>query len=159
FRQAVEGLDGAPDTDVKAARPALPPLATLLPPLQRSFAEIALLARSPVSILLHGETGTGKEVVARAIHTLSGRSGPFVAVNCGALVASLVESELFGVKKGAFSGAGEDRPGLVRSAHKGTLFLDEVGDLPLPSQAALLRVLQEREVLPVGATKPVTVDV
>jgi len=159
FRDAVEGLEGAADVDARSAAPPLPALATVLPPLQRAFAEVDLLARSPVSIILFGESGTGKEVVARAVHVLSKRSGPFVAVNCGALVPSLVESELFGVKKGAFSGAGEDRPGLVRSAHKGTLFLDEVGDLPPPAQAALLRVLQEREVLPVGGTKPVAVDV
>jgi len=113
---------------------------------------------SPVSVVLHGESGTGKEVVARAIHELSGRAGAFVAVNCGALPDTLVESELYGHKKGAFSGALEDRPGLVRSADRGTLFLDEIGDLPLPAQAAFLRVLQEREVMPVGATRPVPVD-
>jgi sigma-54 dependent transcriptional regulator, acetoin dehydrogenase operon transcriptional activator AcoR len=96
--------------------------------------------------------------VARAVHALSGRRGAYLAVNCGALPDTLVESELFGHKKGAFSGAVEDRPGLVRAADHGTLFLDEVGDLPLPSQAALLRVLQEEEVLPVGATRALPVD-
>jgi len=111
-----------------------------------------------VTVALSGESGTGKEVLARAIHALSGRSGPFVAVNCGALPKDLVESELFGHKKGAFSGALEDRPGLVRAAHGGTLFLDEVGDLPLQAQPALLRVLQEKQVQPVGATSPVAVD-
>jgi transcriptional regulator with GAF, ATPase, and Fis domain len=97
-------------------------------------------------------------VAAQAVHALSGRSGAFVAVNCGALPETLVESQLFGHRKGAFSGATEDRPGLVRSAHRGTLFLDEIGDLPLDSQAALLRVLQERQVMPIGATQPVEVD-
>jgi transcriptional regulator with PAS, ATPase and Fis domain len=107
---------------------------------------------------VRGESGTGKEVIARAIHRLSGRTGAFVAVNCGALPDTLVESELFGFRKGAFSGANEDRPGLVRSAEGGTLFLDEIGDLPAASQAAFLRVLQEREVMPIGANRPVPVD-
>jgi transcriptional regulator with PAS, ATPase and Fis domain len=111
-----------------------------------------------VPVLLAGATGTGKEVIARVVHTISGRSGDFVPVNCGALPATLVESELFGVKKGAFSGAIADRPGLVRAADGGTLFLDEIGDLPLPAQVAFLRVLQEREVCPVGDTKARPVD-
>src|SRR5207248_8889870 len=102
---------------------------------------------------------TGKEVVASAIHALSGRAGPFQAVNCGALPAALVESELLGYRRGAFTGAEDDRAGLVRSAHGGTLFLDEIGDLPLTAQAALLRVLQEGEVHALGATRPVKIDV
>jgi transcriptional regulator with PAS, ATPase and Fis domain len=116
------------------------------------------VARAQVPILIGGATGTGKEVVARAIHTLSGRTGAFVAVNCGALPATLVESELFGVKKGAFSGAVADRPGLLRAADGGTLLLDEIGDLPLAAQVAFLRVLQEREVLAVGDTRARPVD-
>jgi transcriptional regulator with GAF, ATPase, and Fis domain len=119
---------------------------------------LGLVARSRVTVLVRGETGTGKEVIASAIHQLSGRAGRFIAVNCGALAESLVESELFGYRKGAFSGAAEDRPGLVRSSDKGTLLLDEIGDLPLSAQAALLRVLQEEEVVAVGATHPVKVD-
>jgi transcriptional regulator with AAA-type ATPase domain len=117
------------------------------------------LARSDVSLLLLGESGTGKEVLARRLHQRSMRSGDFVAVNCGAIPAPLVESQLFGHIKGSFSGAVRDERGLVRSADGGTLFLDEIADLPMPSQAALLRVLQEREVVPVGATRPVRVRV
>jgi transcriptional regulator with PAS, ATPase and Fis domain len=111
-----------------------------------------------VPIVLRGATGTGKEVIARAIHAASGRGGPLVAVNCGALPDELVESELFGYRKGAFSGALEDRPGLMRSADGGTLLLDEIADLPLATQAVLLRVLQQHEVLPLGASRPVPVD-
>jgi DNA-binding NtrC family response regulator len=133
-------------------------LTTLLPGLQRTFDQVERIARSAVPLVLRGETGTGKEVVARAVHRLSRRPGPFVAVNCAALAPSLVESELFGYRKGAFSGALEDRAGLVRGADRGTLLLDEIGDLPLPAQATLLRVLQEREVLPVGGTTPIGVD-
>jgi transcriptional regulator with GAF, ATPase, and Fis domain len=112
-----------------------------------------------VSIVLLGETGTGKEVIARALHVLSGRTGAFVAVNCGALPASLLEAELFGHRRGAFTGAIGERTGLVRSAEGGTLFLDEIGELPPASQTAFLRVLQEREVVPIGDDRPVKVDV
>jgi len=133
--------------------------ATLRPELGRALAALDAVARSSVPVLLRGETGTGKELAAAAVHARSGRGGPFRAVNCGALPAALVASELFGYRKGAFSGADEDRPGLVRSAEGGTLFLDELADLPAEGQAALLRVLQEGEVLPLGATRPVPVDV
>ena len=119
---------------------------------------LARAAQSRLPVVLHGESGTGKEILAHAVHQLSGRQGPFQAINCAALAPSLVESELFGYRKGAFSGATEDRKGLLRSADEGTLFLDEVGDLPLPAQGALLRVLQESEVVPVGATQAVPVD-
>jgi DNA-binding NtrC family response regulator len=136
-----------------------PLLATRRLDYASALVDLGAVAPTPVSVLLLGETGTGKEVLARAVHDASARRGPFVAVNCGALPATLIESELFGYKKGAFSGAAEDRAGLVRSADGGTLFLDEIGDLPLPSQAALLRVLQEREVTPLGATRPVKVDI
>jgi transcriptional regulator with GAF, ATPase, and Fis domain len=110
-------------------------------------------------VVLYGPTGSGKELAARALHQLSGRAGAFVAVNCGSIAKTLVETELFGYRKGAFSGADEDRPGLMRTADKGTLFLDEIADLPLGSQSVLLRALQESEVLPVGATRPVKIDV
>lgn len=147
------------DVDVGDLEDVPKAFGTLLPWLTRDLQTLARVARSEVSVLLRGETGTGKEVLARAIHAQSGRSGPFVAVNCGALPATLVESLLFGHKRGAFSGAAQDELGLVRTAERGTLFLDEVGDLGAPAQAALLRVLQEREVLPVGATKPIATDV
>lgn len=132
---------------------------TLHVELEAAIRKLDQIARSTINVVLLGESGTGKEVFARAIHRASGRSGPFQAVNCGALPQTLVEVELFGCKKGAFSGAIADREGLVRSANGGTLLLDEIGDLPLPSQTALLRVIQEREVLSVGATRAVPVDV
>jgi DNA-binding NtrC family response regulator len=132
---------------------------TLVPSIARDLDRLARIARSPVPVLLLGETGTGKEVTARAVHALSFRTGPFVAVNCAAIARELVEATLFGHKRGAYSGAVADNLGLVREADGGTLLLDEVGDLPLAAQAALLRVLQEGEVLPVGASRPVKVDV
>jgi transcriptional regulator with AAA-type ATPase domain len=151
-------LDGFPPDFDAARAPTLPGLATFVPAMVRAFADLGPIARMRAPILIHGQTGTGKELVARAAHELGGRSGPFVAINCGALPPTLIESELFGVRKGAFSGATEDRAGFIRSADGGTLFLDEIGDLPPASQAALLRVLQEREVTPLGATRPIPVD-
>jgi ActR/RegA family two-component response regulator len=133
-------------------------MTTLLGSWHFELERLRQIAPSEIPILIEGESGTGKEILARAVHALSGRSGAFVPVNCGALPENLVESELFGYKKGAFSGAGTDQPGLVRSADGGTLFLDEIGDLPPSSQAALLRVLQEREVMPVGGTRSVPID-
>jgi transcriptional regulator of acetoin/glycerol metabolism len=131
---------------------------TLLPDHALHLRELALVARSPLSILLLGETGTGKEVIARSVHELSLRPGPFIAVNCGALSGSLLDAQLFGHVRGSFTGAVRDEPGFVRASDRGTLFLDEIGDLPGPAQAALLRVLQEHEVVPVGGTRPVKVD-
>jgi transcriptional regulator with GAF, ATPase, and Fis domain len=133
-------------------------LVSVLPTLQAQYDHLEQIARSTLPVVLRGETGTGKELVARAVHRLSGRPGELVSVNCGALPATLLESELFGYRKGAFSNAVEDRSGLVRAADRGTLFLDEIGDLPLSSQAALLRVLQEGEVMPLGSTRPIKVD-
>jgi len=121
---------------------------------------IEMLAPSDASVLIMGETGTGKELIARHVHKLSHRRrGPFVAVNCGAFSESLVESELFGHERGAFTGAFVAKAGWFEAANGGTLFLDEIGDLPLPIQVKLLRVLQEREVVRLGARKPVQVDV
>jgi transcriptional regulator with AAA-type ATPase domain len=145
------------DVDLMGTK-ELPGLQTLVPEIASDLGRLRQIAASEIAILVEGESGTGKEVLARAVHSLSLRTGVFVAVNCGALPDNLVESELFGYKRGAFSGATADTPGLVRSADGGTLFLDEIGDLPAASQAALLRVLQEREVTPVGGTRPVQID-
>ncbi len=151
--------DGTPNvieyTDLKSRPPGT---GTLVPIVNQGMPRLVRVAMSKLSVLLLGESGAGKEVLARSIHTLSGRSGPFVPINCGALAPTLVESQLFGYVKGAFSGALKDEPGLVRSASGGTLFLDEIGELPPAAQATLLRVLQEREVLPVGGTRAVPVD-
>jgi DNA-binding NtrC family response regulator len=135
------------------------PLVTLVPELAARFVDLRRIARTELPILVGGATGTGKERIAHAVHVESGRRGAFVAVNCGALPPGLVESELFGHRKGAFSGAIADAPGLVLAADGGTLFLDEVGDLPPAAQAALLRVLQDHEVRAVGSTSSVAVDV
>ncbi len=120
---------------------------------------IGRAAPDPSPVLLLGETGTGKEYIAREIHRLSHRSGPLVAINCSALSPQIIDSQLFGHVKGAFTGATADQPGLFRAAQGGTLFLDEIGDLPLALQPKLLRALQESEVQPVGSTKLVPVDV
>ena len=127
--------------------------------IDRAASMLERVAKVPMSVLLLGETGTGKELFAELVHEASGRRGPLVAINCAALPPQLVESELFGFKRGAFSGADRDKPGLVRAADGGTLFLDEIGDLPLEAQAKLLRLLQSREVIPLGATAPERVDV
>ena len=117
------------------------------------------ISKSPISVIVLGESGTGKEVFARQVHEWSGRPGSFCALNCAAIPHNLLESELFGYRRGAFSGAERDHVGHVRAADQGTLFLDEVGDMPLEAQAKLLRVLQTKEVLPLGATAPEMVDV
>ncbi len=116
------------------------------------------MARTSLPVLILGASGTGKELVSRAVHALSQRRGAFVGVNCGALPENLVEAELFGARRGAFTGASDDKPGLVRASDQGTLFLDEIGDLALRAQPALLRILQEREVLAIGATRATAVD-
>jgi DNA-binding NtrC family response regulator len=160
YREAIPTPSGTPaDLDKRDLAHSHEGLATLLPNLAREFAALANVARSRLPLLLLGETGTGKEVLARGVHGMSGLAGPLVPVNCGAIPESLLEGQLFGHVRGAFSGAIRDEVGLVRSADRGTLFLDEIGDLPASSQAALLRVLQEGEVQPVGATRAVKVDI
>jgi sigma-54-specific transcriptional regulator len=117
------------------------------------------VARSDATVLIVGETGTGKELVARHVHKVSGRPGPFVAVNCGAFSESLIDAELFGHEAGAFTGAARARAGWFEAASGGTLFLDEIGDLSLALQVKLLRVLQERQVVRIGSTRPIGLDV
>ncbi len=133
-------------------------LATHDPDLAAQVEVLSRLARTDLPILLRGPTGSGKEVVASACHDLSGRAGPFVAINLAAVPPSLLESELFGHRRGAFTGAVDDRIGVIRGAHRGTLFLDEIAELSPAGQAALLRVLQQREVMPVGGPAPIAVD-
>ncbi|AUL83622.1 sigma-54-dependent transcriptional regulator [Escherichia coli] len=122
---------------------------------------ISRIAPSPSSVMVVGESGTGKEVVARAIHKLSGRRNkPFIAINCAAIPGQLLESELFGYVKGAFTGASANgKTGLIQAANTGTLFLDEIGDMPLMLQAKLLRAIEAREILPIGASSPIQVDI
>ena len=118
------------------------------------------VARSMAPVLVQGESGTGKELVARAIHEVSARAGqPFIAVNCGAIPENLLEAEFFGYRKGAFTGAAEDREGFFQAAHGGTLFLDEIGDMPLAMQSKLLRAIQERSVRPIGAVAEIPLNV
>jgi len=154
----------APGKDL--ARPA-PTDATLDPnelPMGDAMARVHKLARriahSQRNLLLLGETGVGKEVMARMVHRLSARcDGPFVGINCAAVSGSLFESELFGFEKGAFTGATQAKPGLIETAHHGTMFLDEVGEMPTSTQVKLLRVLETREVLRVGGLRPHEIDV
>jgi len=130
------------------------------PVMQKIYASVARLARSSIPVLLHGETGTGKEVIARSLHDLSPRSArPMVCVNCGAIPQQLVESTLFGHERGAFTGASQQQKGIFESADGGTVFLDEVGELPAAAQAALLRVLETKRVTRVGSTKEIDLDV
>src|SRR5262249_5807655 len=127
--------------------------------MKRVLEQAARVAPRSVPVLVEGESGTGKELLARAIHAESGRKGKFIAINCGAIPPDLLESELFGHKKGAFTSAVADRAGVFEAAHEGTLFLDELGELPLDAQVKLLRALQEGEITRVGDTKTVKVDV
>ncbi len=141
-----------PTTEIAPGLMAGSLMSSVLEPAMRA-------APSDLPVILEGETGTGKEVVARAIHAWSGRRGPFVAVNCAALPEALAEGELFGYRRGAFTGADRASPGFFRGAEGGTLLLDEVSDMPLGIQAKLLRVLEQRQVQPLGEAQPVSIDV
>lgn len=150
-RQLREKLSGRDD---------LKNLVGMSPKMERLFASVRKVADTEATVLITGESGTGKELVARAIHTLSSRkSAPFIAINCAAIPRDLLESELFGHTKGAFTGAVKDRVGKFQLADRGTLFLDEVGDLPVELQPKLLRALQERIVEPLGGGKAQKIDV
>ncbi|MDA1194131.1 MAG: sigma-54 dependent transcriptional regulator [Planctomycetota bacterium] len=159
---------GRAEGPVASAEPAIAPITPAeIPGLVGSspawtavLEQIWRLGPTPCSVVIRGETGTGKELAARALHMISGRAaGPFVPVNCGAIHPETMHAELFGHVRGAFTGAMQSRTGLVRTAHQGTLFLDEVGDMPPAMQVALLRMLQERCVRPVGGTRDIDVDV
>jgi DNA-binding NtrC family response regulator len=142
-----------PDTERTTA------LAGTSAPIQRLRAQVARLARADAPVLIWGESGSGKELAAQAIHALSPRaSGPFVPINCGAIAPTLIQSELFGHARGAFSGAARDKPGLIEAAARGTLFLDEIAELPRDLQANLLRFLAEKTLYRVGSTTSITVD-
>ena len=158
LRRACTPVASAPHLD-SADLAEIDGLSTLLPEAAARNDALRRVATSMVPVLVLGESGTGKELVARCVHSLSGRSGQFVAINCGAIPHTLVEATLFGHAKGAFTGANSESPGIIRAADRGTLLLDEIADLPLPSQAALLRVLEESEVTAVGAVRPTKVDV
>ncbi|MDK7593707.1 two-component system response regulator GlrR [Serratia ureilytica] len=135
-------------------------IVTRSPLMLRLLEQVKMVAQSDVSVLINGQSGTGKEVLAQAIHTASPRAGKaFIAINCGALPEQLLESELFGHAKGAFTGAVSSREGLFQAAAGGTLFLDEIGDMPLSLQVKLLRVLQERKVRPLGSNRDLDIDV
>jgi propionate catabolism operon transcriptional regulator len=158
------GARRTPATDARRAQRGLNDLRGESAAMERLRQSVVLYARSPATVLIQGETGTGKELVAQAIHREGprGQAGnrPFVAVNCGAIAESLLESELFGHEEGAFTGARRGgHAGLFEAANHGTLFLDEIGEMPLALQTRLLRVLEEREVMRVGGTRPVPIDV
>ena len=156
FRQVTEAALEAIARDLKEP---FGPVASASPELAKVIAKLAKLARAPGEILLTGETGVGKEVYARAIHEASKRAGRFLAINCAAIPRELIESELFGFARGAHSEAKVDKRGLLEEAEGGTLLLDEIGDMPQELQAKLLRFLQEREITPLGSTRPRKIDV
>jgi DNA-binding NtrC family response regulator len=159
FREDAGAAEIDDDRDLAEETSSPPAFRTVNAELEHRLDQLTKIAVAGVAVLIRGETGTGKELIARAIHDVSGRRGPFVPINCGALPRNLIESELFGHRRGAFSGATEEREGLVRRANGGTLFLDEIAELPEESQVALLRVLQEGEVRPIGASDATKVDI
>ncbi len=150
----------APQPPATPASPALARMAGQSQAVEQMRALIGKVARSMAPVLVSGESGTGKELVARAVHETSPRAaGPFIAVNCSAIPEQLLEAEFFGYRKGAFTGAADNREGFFQAANGGTLFLDEIGDLPLAMQSKLLRVIQERAVRPIGAVAELPVNV
>jgi transcriptional regulator with PAS, ATPase and Fis domain len=154
---ALRGFSSAAEV---APEPVLDGFVAASPSMRRLKSELGRLSGSRATIIVTGESGTGKEVVARAIHDLSRRAGgPYVTFNSATVPRELFEGQLFGYKKGAFTGAASDHPGVIRAAEGGTLFLDEIGELPLDVQPKLLRFLENGEVLPLGERKPVQVDV
>jgi transcriptional regulator with PAS, ATPase and Fis domain len=158
FRAGIPLSDTEPRDYMISAEQTIAGMNTVNPVLSGQFNDLGRIARTDISVAILGETGTGKELVAHAIHDMSLRTGNFVPINCGALPKDLASSELFGYLKGAFTGATADKLGLIASAHQGTLFLDEIGDLPLEQQVVLLRVLQDRSVTPIGGVTPRKVD-
>ena len=158
IRRAVE--ESTRQTVLDEAPQETPEIIGQAPAMQEVFRAIGRLSRSHATVLINGESGTGKELVARAMHQNSLRAGqPFMAVNCAALADALLESELFGCEKGAFTGAFAQMKGRLEVAAGGTVFLDEIGEMPLPLQAKLLRVLQERQMERVGGTQPIKLDI
>jgi two-component system nitrogen regulation response regulator GlnG len=156
-RRIVERL--SKESQVLSSSSELPEIVGKSKKMQEIFKLVGRIAKSNVPVLITGESGTGKEVIARAIHKYSGRKGKFVAVNCASLPENLLEAELFGYEKGAFTGAVSRKKGLFEEANHGTIFLDEIAELPLKLQAKLLRVLQDGEVRRLGSVNPVKVDV
>ena len=159
FVYQVEESEPVADLDAGDVTKQPAGLLTLLPGLQERLARLRQEAARATAITLVGETGTGKEVMAKAIHKLSGRRGGYVGINCGAIPRDLIQSELFGHVKGAFSGATDNRNGYLREAHEGTLLLDEIVAAPPEVQVSLLRVIQERAVTPIGGRQPQSIDV
>ena len=159
--ESIEDLRAAPGPDRVSGEPySFGDIIGQSPQMGRLFAMLPVVAQSDASVLITGETGTGKDLLAEALHQASERAkGPFVKINCGALPATLLESELFGHKKGAFTGAVEDRPGRFRMAHRGTLYLTEIGDLPMPLQVKLLTFLDDKIVYPLGSPTGYAADV
>lgn len=167
FAKMVETSLGRPRTGITSLS-VVEPLVTKVKPyflfrssaMRRALSRLPEIAASGQTVLISGETGTGKEIIARALHVLSPRSaGPFVPINCGAIPESLIEGELFGHERGAFTGAHRTRKGKFESASNGTLFLDEIGDMPLSLQVRLLRVLEEKKVYRIGGERPVSINV
>jgi len=156
----LRGFGEAPDAPIDVTPPELPEFVAASPRMRKLRTELAAIASSHGTVIITGESGAGKEVVARAIHSLSGRAErPFVAFNCAAVPRELFEGQLFGYRRGAFTGATSDQQGVIRAAAGGTLFLDEIAELPLDTQPKLLRLLENSEVFPLGEQRPVRVDV